>query len=326
MADVADADAASGHEARAASTRARAARGDGLGLRLGPVAEGPRTPRMRRRPEHPHEGGRTGVSGAGAEPTAGEDLVEGGEALVDPAADEELVGGAGLEVVDLAGLGEGGGLQEGGAGVAAAAGVGQGLGQPQAEAGDLEGQSVGRRVRDAAIEGGGAVEGEGVGGVGGGLDEVAGGVVGAAGRLEVDGQGLGVGLARGLQLDGEAEVAGGEVLGGEAAGDGLADAVVVGLDLVEGTGAPAADEVVGAQVGQGGHALGGEVGGAAGGALADRLAGHGDRLQQPPGAGGQADDATPEPDLVEAEGAGGLEALGEVAPLGEGSGNSSWSK
>ncbi|MEJ7636500.1 MAG: hypothetical protein WKF75_00555 [Singulisphaera sp.] len=157
-----------------------------------------------------------------------------------------------------------GGLQENGR-LEAPAGVGQGLGEPDPHRRVL-GVGGGPQLEDAAVELRGAVEGEGLDRGCGRLRVVPAGLRRLGGRLEVDRQGLGVGPPGLLQLAGEQAMPGHPVPRREPPRHRLADAVVIGLDLVGRIRAGAPDEVVRPQQGQRREPVGAQPGGAAGGA------------------------------------------------------------
>ncbi len=100
--------------------------------------------------------------------------------------------------------------------------------------------------------------------------------------------------------------------GREATHDGLADPIVVGLDVVERPGAGTADQVVGSERGQRGEPRRPEARRAGRVGLPERLAGDGEHLEQVPGILGQALDPRPQ-DIVERDGAGELRTILELA-------------
>ena len=101
---------------------------------------------------------------------------------------------------------------------------------------------------------------------------------GLAGGVEMDGQGLGVAPPGGLERGGQPLVPLPELLGLEAVDDRLADAVVVGLDVVQRTGASAPDQVARPKRAQPREPLRPEPGGADRIRLAQRQAGDGQHL------------------------------------------------
>ena len=223
-----------------------------------------------------------------------EDLAEGRLALVDVAADEELVRGAAIAARDVGAVGPGGGLQVDLRRLEAPAGVGQGVGEPD------RGSPGPRGRRGTAVRGrGGRAWRRG---------RRPGprprrrppprssrpAFAGSPGRLEVDGQGLGVGPPGLLQLAGEQAMPGRPSPPARPPRHRLPDAVVIGLDLVGRIRAGAPDQVVRPQQGQRREPVGAQPGGAAGDGLADRPARHGDASRSRRGSPGSSPDAPPE--------------------------------
>ena len=233
------------------------------------------------------------------EPDAVEDGAEGRQSLVDVATDEELVGRPALEFEQFGLRRQGGGIKEGVRRLIAAAGIGQGVAEPRAKPPAV---SVVRRTKlqGAAIERDGAVEGEHLGHLVRRHCVVLPGLVAVTGPVEVDGERLRVDVAGLLQLARQRPVPGGRLLGRKVPGDGLTDAVVVGLDVVERPGARPSDHVVGPQQGQRREPLGPEPGHAAGDRLVERPARDGQGFEEGDRFPRQLLDASPE-DLVEAD-------------------------
>ena len=172
-----------------------------------------------------------------------EDGPQRGEPFVDVAADQELHGGAALELDRVGDRGVGHRGQVGGGGLGTAAGVGQGVAQPGIEPVD---RPCGARCRleleRAAIQAGRPVEGEGLGGFIGGPGEVIGRSLRLPRPEEMDAQHLGIGRARGLERQRQPPMMLARHLRLEPGHDGFPDPVVIGLDLVGTDATGAADQ------------------------------------------------------------------------------------
>jgi hypothetical protein len=158
-----------------------------------------------------------------------QDVPQHRQPLVDVAADQELLGGATLQLDGLHRRGPGHDAQVLLRGLGPAPRVGQGVAQTEAQL-PLRGSVPGPQLQGQTIEARGAIESQGPGRPLGGGDGVAGRLLGLAPRLEVQGQPLGVRRPRSLEAEGQAAVEAGLDRRVQPEHHGLADAVV-GLHL-----------------------------------------------------------------------------------------------
>ena len=199
------------------------------------------------------------------------------DAAIDVAGAQELLGGAPLEIDALGRRRVDGGREVGVGRGRAVAGVGQRVAELHAQLAGLLG--AGAELERGAVQARGAAEGEVGGGLLGGAHRVQQRAVGIAGAAPVDREGLGVGLLRGLEGDGQPAVEVGAARGGERAGHRLAHPIVDRLDGIDRAGAAGAHQVGDAElVGPLHEVVGLELRGQRDGLLGQGRAGQGHQL------------------------------------------------
>ena len=222
---------------------------------------------------------------------AGEHALQHGDALVDLAAAQALEAGAAQQVEGGLALEALGGAQVGLGCLDAAAVVGEGITEQALEVRALVGPGLSEfGVGEGnAVEGGGAVEGEGGAGPGSRLEGVVSGAGGLAGGRKVAKQALGVGV--GEALEGLAEGAVDRALARwvDVLVDGRTHTLVEGLDGGLSGGPVAAQQVVAAKLGDSGE-VGVEVGDGGGESGIDWFGGDGHDLEEGAGVGIEAGD------------------------------------
>ncbi len=208
-------------------------------------------------------------------------------------ADQELISGATLQLQDVEPFGSGGRVLIGAGGFDPAAGVGQRVSEldtqrsPRLARGrpELEGLSV---------ELGRAVEGQGLGRLGGSLCVILPGHLGFPGRFEMDRQSLGVRASGVLEHPCQFAVPRFQNFRRQMLDHRLPDAIVVNLDVIERTRARAAHQMACAQHCQRGRPLRAKACHAADGGLAHGLAGNRDDLQEASRSARQPPDPLPQ--------------------------------
>ncbi len=175
----------------------------------------------------------------------------------------------------------------------------------------LPGAIAGIEAQGQPVEFRGAVEGQGLRRPGGGFRIMLAGLPPLLGLVKMARQGLRIGLPPGLENGGQTLVVMLQHGPGQMRRDGLADAVVVGLDLVLFAQARTADEAAGLQ--HGGHVvpLCAEVRRLAEQVDAQGLAGHGDHSQKTLRLFRQFGNTVPE-NFVQSQRMGALEVLSQL--------------
>ena len=161
----------------------------------------------------------------------GQQEVEGREPLIDVAADEELIRGAALQLDDLGRGGPGGRLLIGVRRLGAPAGVGQRVSEPNSQR-LIPPALLRPEHQRQPVELGRPFEGQRPRGVFGRAAEEFAGPRRFSRALVVNRQRLEVSPIRCFQRPGEASMVVPQGLGREMGDDGLADAIMVGLNLV----------------------------------------------------------------------------------------------
>ena len=222
-----------------------------------------------------------------------QDRFELGQPLVDVPADQELHGRPALQLEGLGGRGERDDREVRACRVGASPRIGQGVGQSQVECRAAI-RAVGLELQRQAVEQGRSFERQGLGGLIGRPGEVDGRPFRQVRAQEVRPQHLGIGLPRGLEDLGQAAMMLADHLRLEPRHDGLANPVMVGLDLIRLCSPRAADQSLSPQQGQRDPLVLDDVGRLTQVHEPEGTSRYGEQLEHPPRLVGESADSRPE--------------------------------